>query len=85
MRIKNKSKQISNYQDLYDFVKNIRDEYNIDIDTVELIDMLIFKWFSQQRVRGLDSCYDLFQKKIEENEGFKIIADEMQIKAEWDN
>lgn len=84
MQIRRKSQQISSYQELYDFVKSIKEEYNIDTDTVELIDRLIFKWFSRHRLRGLDTCYLLFNKEIEANDELRIIARGMQINVKRD-
>ena len=76
--------EINSYSDLYDFVKKIKKQYNLDRDTSDVVDELIYRWFSQQGVRALDSCYDRFNDFLEENDGFLVRASGDVIYAEWE-
>ncbi|MFW5984789.1 MAG: hypothetical protein ACOCQ1_00790 [Halanaerobiaceae bacterium] len=76
--------QINSYQDLYDFVKSMKEEFNLDLDTTELVDELIYNWFSQHGVRALDSCYDIFNERLRETGGFMVVIEEGEIFAEWE-
>ena len=75
---------INNYSELFDYVKRMKDLYNLASDTEELTDDLIYRWFSQKGVRGLDSCYQEFNQKLQNNKGITIKMDEGTIKAEWE-
>ena len=69
---------IENYQQLYDYVKEIKDNYNYHMDTAELVDTLIFKWFSKGGVKALDTCYEEFNKRLKS--GLKLKMEEGEIK-----
>lgn len=76
--------EISSYGELYDIVKKIRNMYNHFTDTTDMIDELIYRWFSSGGVRGLDSCYEQFHNIIKEKGKFKIRIEKRKIKAEWE-
>ena len=76
--------EISSYSDLYDFVKKIKESNNLDGDTADVVDDLIYRWFSQKGVRALDSCYDRFNDFLEEEDGFLVRASNDVILAEWE-
>ncbi len=81
--IRQKQIKINTYQELYDFVKNVKRDNNLDLDTLEIIDGLIYKWFSRNGVKALDTCYSIFNDIIKSNKNFIIKLEDKEIKAEW--
>ncbi len=84
-RDRQRQAHIKNYQDLYEFVKNIKHSSNREQDVEEIINQLIYRWFSQKRVHALDSCYDIFNKKLAQEGGFLVRYEDGTIKAEFEN
>ncbi len=72
---------IESYQDLYDQVKEIKDKYNFHMDTFDLVDTLIFDFFSRGGVNALDSCYEKFKQKLQE-EKMRLKMEDGEIKLE---
>ncbi len=81
---KQKQVKINSFNDLYDFVKQNKENNYFVEDIEDLINSLIFRWFSCKRVNGLDTCYRLFSEKIKENDGFIVRIENDKIKAEWE-
>ncbi|MFW5998735.1 MAG: hypothetical protein ACOC4G_04240 [Bacillota bacterium] len=75
---------VKNYNDLYNYVKDIKNRYNLEGDTSEIVDELIYRWFSQKGINGLDVCYHKFNEKLEEDEYINIRVEEKGIKADWE-
>ena len=75
---------INNYQDLFNYVKNIKNKKNFEMDTSQIVDNLIFKWFSQNGINGLDICYKKFNEMLQEKNNFNVRFEEGKIKAEWE-
>ena len=75
---------INSYNDLFDYVKYIKEKQNLERDTSLIVDDLIFKWFSQKGINGLDICYRKFNEMLEKEENFNVKFEEGEIKAEWE-
>mgnify|MGYP006306515445 CR=1 FL=1 len=76
--------RIKNYSDLFNYVKNVKKRFNRELDTSKMVDNIVFRWFSQGGVNGLDICYKKFNKKLEEENSIGVKLEEGMIKAEWE-
>ncbi|MFW6409927.1 MAG: hypothetical protein ACOCZR_02685 [Halanaerobiales bacterium] len=75
---------ITSYRQLYDAVKEVRDKYNIVSDTSQMVDDLIYRWFSSAGVRALDSCYLKFNEILSKEGQIEISIEGGRIRAKWE-